>query len=45
MTSDNLATLGVEISRPPGPMKSDSAEIIAFIVDPDGYQIELIQRA
>ncbi|MFT6051056.1 MAG: lactoylglutathione lyase [Halioglobus sp.] len=42
---EHLATLDVEISRPPGPMKADPAEIIAFIVDPDGYQIELIQRA
>ena len=43
-TCEHLATLGVEISRPPGPMKADPVEIIAFIVDPDGYQIELIQR-
>jgi len=44
-TCEHLDTLGIEISRPPGPMKVDPAEIIAFIVDPDGYQIELIQRA
>jgi len=34
----------VEITRQPGPMKSDASEIIAFINDPDGYQIELIER-
>jgi len=39
-----LAELGVNIVRPPGPMKH-SATLIAFIEDPDGYRIELIQRA
>ena len=38
-----LAELGVNITRPPGPMKH-SATLIAFIEDPDGYKIELIQR-
>jgi lactoylglutathione lyase len=40
----DLAELGVNIVRPPGPMKH-SATLIAFIEDPDGYKIELIQRA
>lgn len=40
----HLQERGVEIAREPGPMKSDSAEVIAFVVDPDGYQIELIER-
>lgn len=35
---------GVIISRQPGPMKDDSSELIAFIQDPDGYQIELIEK-
>lgn len=39
----DLAELGVNIVRPPGPMKH-SATLIAFIEDPDGYKIELIQR-
>ncbi len=39
-----LAEAGVNIVRPPGPMKH-SATLIAFIEDPDGYKIELIQRA
>ena len=39
-----LAHKGVKISRQPGPMKADSSEIIAFVEDPDGYQIELIER-
>jgi lactoylglutathione lyase len=38
-----LAEAGVSIVRPPGPMKH-SATLIAFIEDPDGYKIELIQR-
>jgi lactoylglutathione lyase len=40
----DLAELGVNIVRAPGPMKH-SATLIAFIEDPDGYKIELIQRA
>ncbi len=38
-----LAEAGVNITRPPGPMKH-SATVIAFVEDPDGYKIELIQR-
>ena len=33
---------GVPLPRPPGPMKHGST-VIAFIEDPDGYKIELIQ--
>jgi lactoylglutathione lyase len=39
-----LTEKGVEITRQPGPMKTDALEVIAFIKDPDGYQIELIER-
>ena len=39
-----LARAGVEIPRPPGPMKHGGS-VIAFIEDPDGYKIELIERA
>lgn len=40
-----LAKDGVKIPRPPGPMKfGGSATHMAFIEDPDGYKIELIQR-
>lgn len=35
---------GVAILRGPGPMRFDPDEIIAFIEDPDGYQIELVER-
>ncbi|MEZ5669207.1 MAG: lactoylglutathione lyase [Alphaproteobacteria bacterium] len=34
----------VSIPRPPGPMKHGGS-VIAFIEDPDGYKIELIERA
>ena len=37
-----LAKEGAKITRPPGPMKHGST-VIAFIEDPDGYKIELIQ--
>ncbi|MGF1640303.1 MAG: lactoylglutathione lyase [Rhodospirillales bacterium] len=35
---------GVTITRPPGPMKHGTT-VIAFIEDPDGYKVELIERA
>lgn len=37
-----LAAEGVKIPRPPGPMKHGGS-VIAFIDDPDGYKIELVQ--
>jgi len=42
-TCDALAAAGAKITRPPGPMKHGST-VIAFIEDPDGYKIELIER-
>lgn len=42
-TCEALAKEGVKIPRPPGPMKHGGS-VIAFIEDPDGYKIELIQR-
>ena len=41
---ERLAKAGVKIPRPPGPMKHGGS-VIAFIEDPDGYKIELIERA
>lgn len=40
---DELAREGVQITRAPGPMKHGTS-VIAFIVDPDGYKIELIEK-
>jgi lactoylglutathione lyase len=41
---EGLAAAGVKIPRPPGPM-AHGGSVIAFVEDPDGYRIELIQRA
>ena len=35
---------GVTVTREPGPMKFGGHAVIAFIKDPDGYVIELIER-
>lgn len=48
-TSAALAAMGVPILREPGPMlhrprHSNEAEHIAFVADPDGYRIELVQQ-
>jgi lactoylglutathione lyase len=40
---DQLRAEGVKITREPGPMKHGKT-VIAFVVDPDGYKIELIER-
>lgn len=37
-----LEAAGVKIPRPPGPMKHGGT-VIAFIEDPDGYKVELIE--
>jgi lactoylglutathione lyase len=42
-TCERLAAAGVKIPRPAGPM-AHGGSVIAFIEDPDGYRIELIQR-
>ena len=39
---EELRARGAKIVREPGPMKHGSTEI-AFVEDPDGYRIELIQ--
>jgi lactoylglutathione lyase len=44
---DRIKASGMEIPRPPGPLKhgGPNASIIAFVKDPDGYMIELGERA
>ena len=37
-----IADRGGRVTRPPGPMKHGST-VIAFVEDPDGYKVELIQ--
>ncbi len=43
-TCETLRSHGVKISREPGPVKFGTT-VIAFIEDPDGYKIELIERS
>jgi lactoylglutathione lyase len=39
-----IAERGGRVVRPPGPMKHGST-VIAFVEDPDGYRVELIQTS
>jgi lactoylglutathione lyase len=39
----SAAALGGAITREPGPVKGGNT-VIAFVTDPDGYKIELIER-
>ncbi|BAB74020.1 lactoylglutathione lyase [Anabaena sp. FACHB-709] len=41
-TCESIKTQGGKVVREPGPMKHGST-VIAFVEDPDGYKIELIQ--
>ena len=41
---DSIKAAGGKVTREAGPVKGGST-VIAFVTDPDGYQIELIQRA
>jgi len=43
-TCETLAASGVKIPRPAGPM-AHGGSVIAFIEDPDGYRIELVERS
>jgi lactoylglutathione lyase len=43
-TCDRMRAAGGNITREPGPVKGGST-VIAFVTDPDGYKIELIQRS
>ena len=40
---DRIRAAGGKITREPGPVKGGTT-VIAFITDPDGYKIELIER-
>ena len=42
-TCDGLREAGVNITREPGPMKHGKT-VIAFVEDPNGYKVELIER-
>jgi lactoylglutathione lyase len=40
---DRVRALGYKVAREPGPMKHGTT-VIAFVEDPTGYKIELIER-
>jgi lactoylglutathione lyase len=42
-TCDQVRAAGGNITREPGPVKGGTT-VIAFITDPDGYKVELIER-
>jgi lactoylglutathione lyase len=42
-TCESLRKAGAKIAREPGPVKFGTT-VIAFIEDPNGYKIELIER-
>ena len=42
-TCDELKHQGVKVTREPGPMKFGNT-VIAFVEDPNGYKVELIER-
>lgn len=41
---EKIRAAGGNVTREPGPVKGGTT-VIAFITDPDGYKVELIQRA
>jgi lactoylglutathione lyase len=40
---DKIRAAGGNVTREPGPVKG-GATVIAFLTDPDGYKVELIER-
>ncbi len=40
---DKIRAAGVQVTREAGPVKGGST-VIAFVTDPDGYKVELIER-
>jgi lactoylglutathione lyase len=42
-TCERVRSLGYKVTREPGPMKHGTT-VIAFVEDPTGYKVELIQR-
>lgn len=43
-TCERVRALGYKVTREPGPMKHGTT-VIAFVEDPTGYKIELIERS
>jgi len=43
-TCERIRAAGAKITREPGPVKHGTT-VIAFVEDPDGYKIELVERS
>jgi lactoylglutathione lyase len=43
-TCESIKKAGAKVTREPGPMKHGTT-VIAFVEDPDGYKIELIEKS
>jgi lactoylglutathione lyase len=43
-TLDELAKSGITPQKPPYRVGGDSGSLICFVVDPDGYRVEVIER-
>jgi lactoylglutathione lyase len=43
-TTEKLRNFGAKVTREPGPVKFGTT-VIAFVEDPDGYKIELVQQS
>lgn len=43
-TCEKVRSLGYKVTREPGPMRGDESTVIAYVEDPMGYQIELIEQ-
>ena len=41
---EKIKGFGGKVVREPGPMKFGGGTVLAFVEDPDGYKIELIER-
>lgn len=40
-----IRAAGGVVTREPGPVKGGTGSVLAFVADPDGYTIELVQRS
>ena len=43
-TCERIRAAGGKVTREPGPVKGGST-VIAFVEDPDGYKVELIETS
>lgn len=41
---EKIRTAGGVVTREPGPIEGGTGSVLAFVTDPDGYVIELVER-